>query len=76
MRSGSNEETSANEASIASALEKGLALGVWAAQAVSVQRLFVPADGLVDFDDDDLLERLTDLVCDCAGIAERGHVRH
>ena len=56
--------------------EKGLALGVWAAQAMSVERLFMPADGLFEFDDDDVVERLTDLVCDCAGIGEHGRVRH
>jgi AcrR family transcriptional regulator len=48
--------------------EKGLALGVWAAQAMSVERLFVPATGPFAFDNKDFVERLTDLVCRSARI--------
>jgi AcrR family transcriptional regulator len=48
--------------------EKGLALGVWAAQAMSVERIFIPAGGVFGFDDDDVVDRLTDLVCQSAGI--------
>ena len=48
--------------------EKGLAVGVWAAQAMSVERMFLPAGGLFDFDDKDVVERLIDLVCNSAGI--------
>jgi AcrR family transcriptional regulator len=55
--------------------EKGLALGVWAAQAMSVERLFIPAGGLFEFDAAEVVERLTDLVCHSAGIGERGRVR-
>jgi AcrR family transcriptional regulator len=55
--------------------EKGLALGVWAAQAMSVERLFMPASGLFEFGDEVLVERLTDLVCHSAGIGERARVR-
>jgi AcrR family transcriptional regulator len=55
--------------------EKGLALGAWAAHAMSAERLYLPAGGLFDFDDDDIVERLTDLVCHSAGIGERGRVR-
>jgi len=55
--------------------EKGLALGVWAAQALSVERLLIPARGWFEFDDKDIVERLTDLVCHSAGIRERARVR-
>jgi AcrR family transcriptional regulator len=50
--------------------EKGLALGVWAAQAMSVERLFMPAGELFAFDDDVVVEWLTELICHSAGITE------
>src|SRR5258705_5566308 len=51
--------------------EKGLALGVWAAQAMSVERLFMPASERFDFEDDDVVEWLTELIFHSTGIAER-----
>ena len=55
--------------------EKGLAVGVWAAQAMVVERMFIPAEGPFEVDDDDLVERLTELVCHSAGIDARARVR-
>ena len=48
---------------------------MWAAQALSVERLLIPARGWFEFDDKDIVERLTDLVCHSAGIREHNRVR-
>jgi AcrR family transcriptional regulator len=55
--------------------DKGLALGVWAAQALSVERIFIPAGEMFEFDNDDVVERLTDLICHSAGIGDRARSR-